>query len=159
MNFKSNYFYNSVYDIDYKLLKSKGITALIYDIDNTLAGYDSTYPDEKLLELFRRLKDEGFKIFLLSNNKRSRVSIFSEKTGLPYKGRAMKPLKLYIRKAMKHLGSDEKSTALIGDQIFTDVWGANRAGITSVLVSPLTDKDDKFVALKRRLEKFINKNN
>ena len=99
------------------------------------------------------------RFFFCQTTKEAELVFFPKKTGLPYKGRAMKPLKLYIRKAMKHLGSDEKSTALIGDQIFTDVWGANRAGITSVLVSPLTDKDDKFVALKRRLEKFINKNN
>lgn len=157
MNLKSNYFYNTVYDIDYNGLKSNGITALIFDIDNTLAGYDSPYPDEKLIKLFGTLKENGFNLYLLSNNNKNRVRIFSEKAGLPYRARALKPLKLNIKRAMKILGADKKSTALIGDQLFTDVWGANRMGITSVLVNPISDKEDKFVAFKRHLERFVNK--
>lgn len=157
MNFKSNYFYNTVYDIDYEFLKNKGIFALIFDIDNTLAGYDSPYPDDKLLKFFDMLKKEGFKIYLLSNNNKSRVKTFSEKANLPYKARALKPLKIYIKRAMKKLGADKNSTALIGDQLFTDVWGANRAGVTSILVNPISDKEDKFVAFKRHLEKLVNR--
>ena len=60
---------------------------------------------------------------------------------------------------MKVLSSTKDNTALIGDQLFTDVWGANRAGVTSILVNPISDKEDKFVAFKRHIEKFINKNN
>jgi len=159
MNFKSNFFYNTVYDIDYSLLKSKGIKALLFDIDNTLVCYDAPYPDEKLFALFDKLKEDGFKLYLLSNNNKERVKIFSEKANLPYRGRALKPLKLNIKRAMKVLSTDKKTTALIGDQLFTDVWGANRAGITSILVNPISDKEDRFVAFKRHLEKLINKNN
>ena len=157
MNFKSNYFYQTVYDIDYNHLKNEGINTLLFDIDNTLACYDEPHPNEKLLDLFTELKENGFKLYLLSNNNRERVRIFSEKAGLPYTGRALKPLKFFIKKAIKFLDSDKKSSALIGDQLFTDVWGANRAGITSVLVSPISDKEDKFVAFKRHLERLINK--
>ena len=159
MNLKSNYFYNTVYDIDYKLLKSKGINALIFDIDNTLVCYDVSHPDENLISLFEYLKENDFKLYLLSNNNVERVKTFAEKANLPYKGRGLKPLKINIKRAMKILSSTKDNTALIGDQLFTDVWGANRAGITSILVNPISDKEDKFVAFKRHIEKLINKNN
>ena len=79
MKLKSSYFYNTVYDIDYKNLKKIGIDTLIFDIDNTLASYDSLYPDKKLLNLFSELKKDGFKLYLLSNNNKKRVKTFSEK--------------------------------------------------------------------------------
>lgn len=157
MNFKSDYFYNNVYDIDYDILKKNGIYALLFDIDNTLAEYDSPYPDDKLIDLFNKLISDGFKIYFLSNNNRMRVKTFAERTGFPYKARALKPLGIYIKKAMRQLGVNNDNTALIGDQLFTDVLGANRANITSILVKPLSDKEDKFVAFKRHLEKFVNR--
>lgn len=157
MKLKSSYFYNTVYDIDYKNLKEIGIDTLIFDIDNTLASYDSLYPDKKLLNLFSELKKDGFKLYLLSNNNKKRVKTFSEKANLPYKSRALKPFKFNILRAIKFLGSKKSRTVLIGDQIFTDIWGANRVGIKSVLVNPISSKEDKFVAFKRRFERLVNK--
>ncbi len=156
--FVPDYTYASVYDIEYDVLKEKGIKALIFDIDNTLASYDTTEPDEKLMSLFKRLISMEFKIYFLSNNNRSRVTTFAGGTEIPHRWRACKPLKVFIWRAMKQMKVTKDETALVGDQLFTDVLGANRTGVTSVLVQPVSlNNEDKFVAFKRRFEKMITK--
>jgi len=159
MNLVPDYTYKSVYEIDYKSLKKKGIKGIIFDIDNTLATYDDIVPDEKLRGLLKKLSDMDFKIFLLSNNNKNRVKIFAEELNIPHRWRACKPLKFFIKSAMRKMGLTKGETALVGDQLFTDIWGANRAGITSILVVPVSDKEDKFVAFKRKFEKMISGKN
>ena len=149
--------YDSVYNIEYKMLKEKGIKALIFDIDNTLAPYELAEPDENIKGLFEMLFDMGFKLYVLSNNNKKRVSLFMRKVDIPHRWRALKPLAFFIRKAMKNMKVKSFETALIGDQIFTDVWGANRLGLFSILVNPISEKEDKFVAFKRRFEKRLMK--
>ena len=82
------------------------------------------------------LFDMGFKLYVLSNNNKKRVSLFMRKVDIPHRWRALKPLAFFIRKAMKNMKVKSFETALIGDQIFTDVWGANRLGLFSILVNP-----------------------
>ncbi len=147
--------YDSVYDIEYDMLKENGIKALIFDIDNTLAPYELAEPDEKIKGLFNMLFEMDFKLYVLSNNNKKRVSLFMNSVDIPHRWRALKPLSFFIRKAMKNMKVKSFETALIGDQIFTDVWGANRLGLFSVLVNPISEKEDKFVAFKRRFEKRI----
>lgn len=149
--------YDSVYNIEYDMLKEKGIKALIFDIDNTLATYELAEPDEKIKGLFKMLSEKEFKLYVLSNNNKERVSLFMNSVDIPHRWRALKPLSIFIRKAMKNMKVKSYETALIGDQIFTDVWGANRLGLFSVLVNPISEKEDKFVAFKRRFEKRIMK--
>lgn len=158
MKLKPDLYYNNIYEIDYEQLWNNGIRAFLFDIDNTLATYDNAYPDEKLMLMLSKLKNKGFKVYFLSNNNKERVRLFSEFAGLPYKARACKPLKFFIKRAIKQLGETKNTVVLVGDQLFTDVWGANRLGILSILVNPISPKEDKFVAFKRKLEKyFINK--
>ena len=153
-----DYTYDSVYDIEYDVLKEKGIKALIFDIDNTLASYDTLKPDEKLKSLFKRLISMDFKIYFLSNNNQTRVTTFADGTEIPHRWRACKPLKIFIWRAMRQMKVTKAETALVGDQLFTDVLGANRMGVTSVLVQPVSlNNEDKFVAFKRRFEKMITK--
>lgn len=159
MNLVPDYTFESVYRIDYDELKKKGIKGIIFDIDNTLATYDAAIPDEKLCNLFGMLTKMGFKLYLLSNNNKNRVSVFSEAAKLPHRWRACKPLGIFIKSAMRKMQVNKYETALVGDQLFTDVWGANRAGVTSVLVTPISDKEDKFVAFKRRFEKMVSEKN
>ena len=149
--------YNSVYDIEYEMLKEIGIKALIFDIDNTLAPYELVEPDEKIKGLFEKLLNMGFKLYILSNNNKERVSLFMRKVDIPYRWRALKPLAFFIKKAMKTMNVKNAETCLVGDQLFTDVWGANRLRLFSVLVNPISQKEDKFVAFKRRFEKLILK--
>lgn len=154
--FEYTYYHKTVFDIDFELLKNSGISAVIFDIDNTLASYVDEVPPKKTAELLKKLSDMGFKLFLLSNNKRKRVRIFAEKAGIPYISRGAKPLKFNIWRAMKKMKAKKSETILVGDQIFTDIWGANRAGIKSVLVDPVSKtNEDKFVAFKRIFEKKL----
>ena len=153
--FKFDYFYKSVYEIEYDLLKKRGIKALFFDIDNTLVTYDTKIADEKIKKLFEKLQNSGFSIYLLSNNSLERARVFGDDAGVLYKGRALKPFLFYVKRAMKKLGVKSTETALVGDQLFTDVWCANRAKITSVLVKPISEKEESFVSFKRKFEKKL----
>lgn len=154
-----DYTYASVYDIEYSRFKENGIRALIFDIDNTLASYDTARPDKELKQLFERLTGDGFQLYFLSNNDKKRVTAFAENTGIMHRWRALKPLGFFIRRAMKKMNVTCRETALVGDQLFTDILGANIAGLTSVLVQPVSEEnEDRFVAFKRKFEKMAIKN-
>jgi len=146
---------DSVYNIDYDALKNAGITNLLFDIDNTLSPFDILEPYPETVELFADLQHRGFKIGLLSNNHHVRVEAFNANLQLPCVAKARKPGKLGLSRVMKQLDAVSLNTALIGDQVFTDVWCAKRNGLLSILVRPLCERDEPLVKLKRTLEKFV----
>lgn len=146
---------DSVKDIDFKKLKRKKIEGLIFDIDNTLVPHDIAEPPQSILNLFKTLKEMGFKICLLSNNNAKRVTIFNKDLNLHNIPKAKKPLKFGITKAMALLRTNNNNTAIIGDQIFTDVWGGNRKGIHTILVKPIETRDEFTVHLKRGIERKV----
>lgn len=142
----------STYEIPFKSLYASGIRGVIFDVDNTLVPHDAP-ADERAVKLFSDLKTIGFKTCLLSNNKEPRVAAFSEKVGgCNYIFKANKPGVKGYQKAMKLMGTDEGNTVFIGDQLFTDVYGAKRAGIHSILVKPINKKEEIQIVLKRYLE-------
>lgn len=151
-------FVDTVFDMDLEDLKSKKIKAFIFDIDNTLATYAMPVADEKTAAWVKKLKADGFKIFIVSNNDKERVRIFSENIDVPYFGKALKPLGIFLRRACKSMGVTPKETALVGDQLFTDVWGGNLLNMTTVLVKPISEVEDGFVKFKRQFERRILKN-
>ena len=111
--------------------------------------------DERAKKLFRRLEDIGFRSCLISNNQEPRVRMFNKDIGTEYIYNAHKPsTKNYIR-AMEIMGTDRTNTFFVGDQLFTDVWGAKRAGIRSILVKPIHPKEEIQIVLKRYLEKIV----
>ena len=133
-----DYCCDSVYDLEPETLRQHGITLLLADLDNTLISYDDALPDKRLQAFARRLKDAGITLFLLSNSRRPvRPQRFAEALGIPYLGHAGKPKTKGYRKAMADMGRTPKETMMVGDQIFTDVLGAKRAGIRVVLVKPI----------------------
>lgn len=145
---------DSSYDIDYEALYEGGFRGLIYDIDNTLVPHG--FPaDDRAVELFNRLKGIGFKIVLLSNNKEPRVKMFNDAVNVSYIFKADKPLKRGYLKAMEIMGTDAFNTVFIGDQLFTDVWGAKRCGIKNILVKPIDKHEEIQIVLKRRLEAIV----
>ncbi len=150
-------FLDSVFGIDLKELKERGICAFIFDIDNTLAEYAMPVPDEKTLAWLNELKGNGFKICLVSNNNSKRVSLFAESADVPYIARAAKPLSFSLKKACRIMGTKYEQTALVGDQIFTDILGGNRMKMFTILVKPISDKEGKLIRFKRRLESKILK--
>ena len=122
-----------------------------------MVGWKEKYPDDKSFKLIEKLKETGYEICLISNNSKSRVDIFNEKLNLFAIGKALKPKKWAYKKAMKHMNPKENQIACIGDQIFTDIYGANRMGMKSILIDPITQKEFRFIRLKRFFEKFIIK--
>lgn len=144
----------STYVIDFEKLYEEGIRGLIFDIDNTLVPHGAP-ADERAIALFHRLKAIGFKCCLISNNQEPRVKMFNEPIQVAYVYDAHKPSTKNYKKAMNIMGTDEKTTVFIGDQLFTDVWGAKRTGIANILVKPIHPKEEIQIVIKRRLEKIV----
>ncbi len=147
----------SAYAIDYEKLYQDGFRGLIYDIDNTLVPHGAP-ANARAEELFARLKKIGFSCCLISNNHADRVEMFNRNIQVDYICDAHKPSpKNYIR-AMEIMGTNKSNTVFIGDQLFTDVWGAKRAGIPNILVGaidPQSERHEPQIVLKRQLEKIV----
>ncbi len=144
----------SAYVIDYEKLYEQGFRGLIFDIDNTLVPHGAP-ADERAVKLFSRLKGIGYRCCLLSNNQEPRVKMFNEKIRVDYVYNAHKPSTKNYKKAMEIMGTDTDSTLFVGDQLFTDVWGAKRAGISNILVKPIHPKEEIQIVFKRYLERVV----
>jgi HAD superfamily phosphatase (TIGR01668 family) len=153
--FKPDIYLSTVHELDTEVLKNNGIKGIIVDIDNTLVPWDTKEPDEKVINLVCSLGKEGFRVCILSNNTRKRVEEFNRCLNLPAIHKAVKPRKGAFRKAMGLLGTDAGGTAVIGDQLFTDVYGGNRLGLFTVLVSPISEKEFVWTRLVRIMEKAV----
>ena len=145
---------NSAYEIDYEGLYQEGYRGLLFDIDNTLVPHGAP-ADQRAKELFERLRRIGFKSCFLSNNQIERVSMFNKEIGEKFIENAHTPAIGNYLKGMELLGTNKKNTIFIGDQLFTDVYGAKRAGIRNILVRPLHPKEEIQIVLKRYLEKIV----
>ena len=144
----------STYVIDFEQLYEEGYRGLIFDIDNTLVPHGAP-ADKRAAALFDRLKSIGFRCCLISNNQEPRVKMFNQDIGVDYVYNAHKPsTKNYVR-AMEIMGTDKENSLFIGDQLFTDVWGAKRAGIRNILVRPIHPKEEIQIVLKRYLERIV----
>lgn len=144
----------SAYDIDYERLYREGYRGIIFDIDNTLVPHGAP-ADERAIALFKRLKGLGFGTLLLSNNKEPRVKMFNDGVGSEYIFKAGKPKRAGYERAMQRLGTVPDNTLFVGDQLFTDVWGAKKAGIVTYLVKPIHPKEEIQIVCKRYLEKIV----
>lgn len=147
-------YFESTYSINFKKFYMLGYRGIIFDIDNTLVEHDAP-ADDRAVELISKLKSIGFKVCFLSNNDEKRVSDFNEGLGCEYIFKAGKPLAKGYVAAMEKMGTDKMNTLFVGDQIFTDIWGANNAGIRSVLVKPIAKHEEIQIVLKRIPEKLI----
>ena len=167
---------DSAYEIDYEKFYEDGFRGVIFDIDNTLVPQDAP-SDERSDALLRRLKDIGYQVMLLSNNKEPRVKMFLETmkerdqeerqnqsgsdagestkqgTKIEYIHKAGKPSRKGYRRAMEQMGTNTGNTRFVGDQLFTDVWGARRTGIYSILVKPMDPHEEIQIVIKRKIEK------
>ncbi|HEX21099.1 MAG TPA: YqeG family HAD IIIA-type phosphatase [Actinobacteria bacterium] len=155
--FIPTWFAASIFKIDYQALKNSGLLFLLYDLDNTLVARDDGQVSDELKVLFSQLKDDGFKIIIISNNWGHRVRSFGANAGVPVFGRAAKPMGWVYKRAMAKMGARRGQTVAIGDQIFTDVFGANRLGLKTILVNPVSQVDLVHTKILRRLERLIIK--
>lgn len=144
----------SAYAINYEKLYRKGYRGIIFDVDNTLVPHGAP-ADERAKKLFARLKKTGYQTMLLSNNKESRVKPFSDSVGARYIFKAGKPGREGYERAMRELGTTADNTLFVGDQLFTDIWGAKKAGIRTFLVKPIHPREEIQIVLKRQLERIV----
>jgi len=144
----------SSYVIDYQKWYDQGKRGIIYDIDNTLVPHGAPATDEAVA-LFARLKEIGFKACLLSNNKEPRVKSFAHAVGAYYIYKAGKPKRKGYLRACEIMEITPEQTLFIGDQVFTDIWGANRSGMDCILVNPINPKEEIQIVLKRIPEKIV----
>lgn len=149
---------DSVLHIDIGKLKSIGIRGMIFDLDNTVAPrYEDLYSPE-IIAWFTTLSNMGIKACIVSNNGSGRVAQMSDPLGLPFIRRAVKPRKKPFLKAMEIMGTDTSQTAVVGDQLFTDILGGNRLGLFTILVVPLPGREYWATSLiNRRLERLVLK--
>jgi len=150
-------FAETVFDIDFSMLIKKGIKVLIFDIDNTLAATSVKKPSKEIVEWLAAVKAKGFKVCFVSNNSKRRVHDFSDGLDVFYLHRALKPFTVSFLRVAKKYNAKNEEVCVIGDQIFTDIWGANWAKMMSVLIAPLSDDEGFGIKLKRFLEKVILK--
>lgn len=144
----------SAYRIDYAALAAKGYRGILFDIDNTLAPHGAPAPPEAAA-LFENLRNLGFRTCLISNNHEPRVKPFAEAVKSDYLCDAHKPSVRGYEAAMARIGTKKTDTLLVGDQLFTDIYGANRAGLYTILVCPIHPKEEIQIVLKRRLERIV----
>ncbi len=145
---------DSAYEIEFDRLYGEGYRGIIFDVDNTLVPHGAP-ADERAIRLFAHLKELGYQCCLLSNNKEPRVKMFNDVVQVKYIFKAGKPKVSGYRQAMELMGTDADNTLFVGDQIFTDVYGANRAGIRTILTKPIHPKEEIQIVLKRYLERIV----
>lgn len=149
--------YGSVYEIDFDCLIKKNIKGLIFDIDNTLVSYKQPEPTAEVAALMRSLREKGFSVCFVSNNKKARVDLFNRELKFPAFAEAGKPLKKYMKRALEVMGVTGAQAAMIGDQLFTDVCAGKRVGALALFVTPIEPVENLFFKAKRMLEKPIIK--
>lgn len=131
-------FYERVLDISPQTLRERGITLLLADLDNTLVPYRTPEPTQELKAWRKELEAGGVELFLLSNSRKpTRPGRFAGALGIPFIGHAGKPGRKGYQAAMERMGRTPEQTAIVGDQIFTDILGGKRSGITTLLVRPI----------------------
>ena len=145
----------SVFELPVDQLREQGIQGLIFDLDNTLLNWNMYEVTPEAKTLFTQLQEAGFRSCLVSNNKRDRVEAVAKVLGLPAISKARKPRRRAFRQAMVTLKTTKEETAVIGDQLFTDVLGGNRLGLYTILVVPLSNAEFIGTKVMRSLERFV----
>ena len=153
--FMPDIYQKSIYYINYDKLYKKGIRLLLFDLDNTITPSHVHKPTKRLIKLFDELKDKGFKIVIFSNSTKHRIEPFKSELGVDASAFSLEPKKDKYLKIMERFKYKHTEVAAIGDQLITDIYGANKLDITSVLVNPLTPKDYTITWFNRMLEKII----
>lgn len=147
----------SLYEVKPAFFQEIGVKVLLLDLDNTLASYKEEVASEITLSYLQKLIETGLKLFIISNNKPKRVEKYAKSLNLPFLASARKPLRSQIKKflASHHVSLEE--VMLVGDQLLTDVWGANRLGIKVLLVEKLVEADQWATRFNRIIDTIIRK--
>ena len=149
--------FENYYDITPEFLKAQEIRALILDIDNTLIPYEETEARQEFAPWLLSLRENGISVSLVSNNHKPRMLLFNAPFSLPAYANSLKPLPHNLWRAMKKMNVRRKETAMVGDQLLTDMFAARFAGVRSFIVPPIRDKQNFITRMKRKLEKPLMK--
>lgn len=153
-----------VTDITPAFLKSKGITVLMLDFDNTIVPYTTSTPTPEMAQWLEMMKASEITLCVVSNSRKDRVKVFCQQYGIPCITHAKKPFSKGINKCLEQFSVKPESCALVGDQIFTDTLGANAAGVSPILVQAIHNHNIWlklrhiaelpfiFIARKRRID-------
>lgn len=147
----------SIYDIDLKKLQSLNIKYILSDLDNTIVGYDVEEPTEKVVNLVNKLRENNLELIIVSNNNHKRLTKFCSPCNLKFLSSAKKPGSKKLSKFIKENNLNINECAFVGDQLLTDMWCANKAGCTTILVDPLQKKESIFTFINRRIDRVIRK--
>ena len=145
--------FRAYYELTPAYLVARGITVLLLDIDNTLAPYEQEFPDQKTIDWFKNLAENGIKAALISNNKPERIEKYNVLLALPAYPDSKKPSTKAILRAIEQMGVTVEVTAGLGDQLLTDTLAVHRLDMISLIVPPIKDKKTPFFRFKRLLEK------
>lgn len=145
---------DSTFAIDFQALYDRGYRGVVFDIDNTLVPHGAP-ADDRAKAFFLSLRGIGIRYCLISNNKLPRVKPFADEVQAEFVEDAHKPSPKNYRKGMELIGCTRENCLFVGDQLFTDVWGAKRAGLYTILVKPIHPKEEIQIVLKRRLEAIV----
>ncbi|MBR5521571.1 MAG: YqeG family HAD IIIA-type phosphatase [Oscillospiraceae bacterium] len=156
--FKPEFIFGKTTNITPEFLKEQGIENLLLDVDNTLTTHNNPEPSEGIDQWLDSMRAAGIRMMIISNNNEERVKPFAARLNLPYSSMSCKPLSIGYNRGLKMLGGNRKNTAIVGDQIFTDVLGGNLKGIRTLMVLAILHEDSAGFKFKRRIEKgFIDK--
>ncbi|WP_028309449.1 YqeG family HAD IIIA-type phosphatase [Desulfitibacter alkalitolerans] len=154
---KPKLYVDSIYHINFEKLKQKGISGIIIDLDNTITEWDNPRLPDTAFDWFTKMQHAGLKACIASNNSQDRVVKAVEKLGIPYVAKANKPRRGAFRKAMEMMKTKPEQTAVVGDQIFTDILGGNRLNLFTILVVPINTKEFIGTKLVRIVERRVLK--
>jgi hypothetical protein len=148
---------SSIHDLDFKALAKRGIEGIIFDLDNTLGAWGFTRMEEKTLDYLQGVKRQGFRLGFLSNDHgEGREAVQQSLADHPMIFNARKPTRSGYREILENFKLQPHQTAMVGDQIFTDIFGAKRLGIYTIMVDPVDPKiEDRAVRFRRLLERQI----
>lgn len=145
----------SIYEIDLDKLWQQGVRAVILDLDNTLVRWNDPEPTPRLISWLDTLRSKGFSICIVSNNGSRRVGGMADRLGVPYICHATKPRRSGFHRAMERCGVTPQETAVVGDQLFTDIFGGNRSGAYTILVTPIDTQEFFGTRFLRVIERMV----
>lgn len=145
----------TVADIDLEALVRRGIRGLILDVDNTLAAYKQRCPEVHTRAFADRAQKAGLKLRIVSNNFGARVGTFARELGISAYPLAFKPLRHKLLRASRDMALSPQAVAVVGDQIFTDIYGGNRCQMMTILVDPVAQKESLLYRVRRQAERWV----
>ncbi len=153
--FKPDYYVKSFKYLDINRLKRMNIRLLLCDIDNTLVAFDDPDSNHGVEFFIRAVQSAGIEVALMSNNVKSRTEKFGESLNVKIYSFSCKPFPFAFQKAMKDFNVSPQETALIGDQLFTDMLGGNMAGIMTILSAPIVERERPDTKILRGMERAV----